>query len=62
MRMFQAFDFFSQQGWDFLCDNSSSRRGHNDVSQEETQGQKSIINPEKIYEMEWILETEGIET
>lgn len=60
--VFRAFDVFSRQGWDFLCDDSSSRRCHNDASQEESRGRKSVISPEKIYEMERILETEGIET
>lgn len=60
--VFRAFDVFSRQGWDFLCDDSSSRRRHNDASKEETRGRKSVISPEKFYEMEQILEIEGIET
>lgn len=45
----------------FLRDDSSSRRRHNDPSKEETRGRKSVVSPEKIRDMERILETEGIE-
>lgn len=56
-----TFDVSSRQGWEFLRHDASSRRRHNGPSKEETRGRKSLVSPEKIGEMERILETEGIE-
>ena len=58
--VFRKFDVSSRQEWEFLRDNASSRRRHNDPSNEETRGRKSVGSPEKIREMERILETEGL--
>ena len=55
--IFQIFDVSSRQGYEFLCNDSSSKRRHNDASEEETHGRKSVINLEKIHKMERILET-----
>lgn len=57
----RTFDVSSRQGWEFLRHHASSRRPHNDPSKEETRGRKSLVSPEKIGQMERILETEGIE-
>lgn len=59
--VFRTFGVSSRQGWEFLRNNASSRRRHNDPSKEETRGRKSVVSPEKIREMERIVETEGIE-
>lgn len=58
--VFRTFDVSSRQEWEFLRDNAPSRRRHNDPSNEETRGRKSVGSPEKPREMERILETEGL--
>ena len=59
--IFRTFNVSSREGWKFLSDGSSSRRLHNNPDREEHQGRKPLISPEKIREMERLLETEGIE-
>ncbi len=59
--IFRTFNVSSREGWKFLIDSSSSRRLHNDPDREEHRCRKPLISPEKIREMERLLETEGIE-
>lgn len=59
--VFRTFDGSSRFRWEFLRNDSLSRRRLNDPSKEETRGRKSVVSPEKIRGMERILETEGIE-
>ncbi len=49
-----------RQGYEFLHDDSYSRRLHSDLDREETHGRPRIISPEKMREMEQILKEEGI--
>ena len=59
--IFRTFNVTRRQGCQFLDDNASSRRLHNEHGHKEPWGHKPLISPEKIREMERILETEGIE-
>ncbi len=59
--IFRSFNVFSQEEWKYLSDNSSPRRLNNNPDREEYLGRKSLISPEKIRELEQVLETEGIE-
>ena len=59
--IFRTFNVTMRQSYQFLENNASSRRLHNEPGHEEPQGRKPLISPEKIREMERILETEGIE-
>ena len=59
--VFRVFGVSHTPGYDFLRNDSSSRRPHNDPNREETRGRKYVISPQKIREMERILEEEGTE-
>ena len=58
--VFCTFDVNQKRGYGWLR-IGVSRQMHNDLEQEETWGRKHIISAEKIWEMECVLETEGIE-
>ena len=60
--VFRTFNVSHRQGYEFLHNDSSSRRLHNNPDQEETRGRRRLISPEKLREMERILLEEGIET
>ena len=57
----EPFNVTRRQGYQFLVDNASSRRLHNEPENEDPRGRKPLISPKKIRETERILETEGIE-
>ena len=59
--IFQTFNVSNREGWRFLNNRDSSRRLQNDPNVENHQGLQLLIGPEKIREMERILETEDIE-
>ncbi len=59
--VFRTFNVSHRQGYEFLRDDSSSRRLHNNPSLEESRGRRRLISAEKIREMKWILQEEGIE-
>ena len=59
--IFRTLNIIRRQGYQLLEDNASSRRLHNEPDHEDPRGHKPLISPEKIREMERILETEGIE-
>ncbi len=59
--IFRTFNVSSRDGWRFLNDRTSSRRLGNDLNVEEHRGSQPLISLKKIWEMEPILETEGIE-
>lgn len=58
--VFQTFNVFICQSHEFLCNNSSLRQLHNDPNQKETHGYLCVISAEELYEMERILQEEGI--
>lgn len=58
--VFRTFKVSHSQGYEFLHEESSSRRLHNDPNREETCGRPRIISAEKIREMERILQEKGI--
>lgn len=59
--VFRTFKVSHRQGYEFLRDDTSSRRLHNDSDQEEPFGRRQLISTEKLREMEGILQGEGIE-
>ena len=59
--VFQTFNISIRQGHEFLHNNSSLRRLHNDPNQKETRGRPCVISAEKLREMERILQEEEIE-
>lgn len=59
--VFRTFNVSHRQGYEFLRNDSSSRRLHNNPDQEETRGRRRLISAEKVREMERILQEEGIE-
>ena len=59
--VFQTFNVSTRQGYEFLCNESSSHRLRNDLNRKETHGRSHVINAEKLREMEHILQEEGIE-
>lgn len=59
--VFRTFNVSHRRGWDMLHPSSSSRRFANDGEKEETRGRKSLVSPQKVREMERILEEEGME-
>lgn len=59
--IFRTFNVSSREGWKFLSDGFSSRGLHNDPDRKEHRGRQPLISPEKIREIERLLETEGIE-
>lgn len=59
--IFRTFNVCSRDGWRYLSGRNSSRRLQNDPDVADNQGPQPLIGPEKIREMELILETEGIE-
>ena len=59
--VFRTFNVSHRQGYEFLRNNLSSRRFHNNPEQEETRGRHRLISAEKLREMERILQEEGIE-
>ena len=59
--VFRTFNVSHRQGYEFLRNDSSSRRLHNDSDQEETRGRRQLISADKLREMERILQDEGIE-
>lgn len=59
--VFRTFNVSTRQGHEFLRNDSSSRRLHNDPNQKETRGRPRVIIAEKLREMERILQEEGIE-
>ena len=59
--IFRTLNVGSREGWRFLSNRNSSRRVPNDLDVEDHRGPQPLIGPEKIREMDRILETEGIE-
>ena len=59
--VFQTFNVSTRQGHEFLHNDSSSHRLHNDPNRKETRGRPRVISAEKLREMERILQEEGIE-
>ncbi len=59
--IFRTFNVSSQEGWRFLNDRNFSRRLGNNLNVEDHRGSPPLISPKKIWEMQRILETEGIE-
>ena len=59
--IFRTFNVGSRERWRFLSDCNSSCRIQNDPEVEDHRAPQPLIGPEKIWEMERILETEGIE-
>lgn len=58
--IFRTFNVGSREGWRYLSNRNSSRRVQNDPVADH-RGPQPLIRPEKIREMELVLETEGIE-